>query len=134
MGAAKKKILLVDDTASIRRSIRILLERGGYEVFEAVDGDDGLAKTVLHVPDLIVLDVMMPTRSGLVVAASLKSRPEYKSIPILLFTGVPITETKGREYWLKQSFADDFLAKPCKFRDLIGKIETLLKRPASDRR
>jgi len=133
MAAAKKKILLVDDTAVIRRSIRSLLERGGYEVFEAVDGDDGLAKTVLHGPDLIVLDVMMPTRSGLEVAASLKSRSEYKNIPILLFTGVPLTAAKGKEHWLKQSFADDFLAKPCKFRDLLGKIEALLKRPASGR-
>jgi CheY-like chemotaxis protein len=122
----KKKVLLADDTSSTRRSIRKILEGRGYEVFEAVDGDDALAKTVLHHPDLIILDVMMPVRSGLEVAASLKSRKEYKTIPILLFTGVPLTNGKGAEHWKKQSFADDFIAKPCKGRDLLVKIERLL--------
>jgi CheY-like chemotaxis protein len=122
----KKKVLLADDTSGTRRSIRKILEERGYEVFEAVDGDDALAKTVLHQPDLIILDIMMPVRSGLEVAASLKSRKEYKTIPILLFTGVPLTDGKGEEHWKKQSFADDFIAKPCKGRDLLQKIERLL--------
>jgi CheY-like chemotaxis protein len=122
----KKKILVVDDTASVRRAIRGILEGRGFEVFEAIDGDDALAKTKLHRPDLLILDVMMPGRSGLEVAATLKSRAEYQSIPILLLTGVPTSGGKGEDYWKGRSFADDFLAKPCKGRDLLEKVGRLL--------
>ena len=122
----KKKILVVDDTASIRRAIRSILEGRGFEVFEACDGDDALAKMLLHRPDLLILDVMMPGRSGLEVAATLKSRAEYKATPILLLTGVPTSGGKGEEYWKGRSFADDFLAKPCKASQLLEKVGRLL--------
>ena len=122
----KKLILVVDDTASIRRAIRSILETRGFEVFEACDGDDALAKTVVRRPDLVILDVIMPGRSGLEVAAVLKSRAEYKGIPILLLTGVSTAGGKGEDYWKGRSFADDFLAKPCKARQLLEKVERLL--------
>jgi CheY-like chemotaxis protein len=122
----KKKILVVDDTASVRRALRTILEGRGFQVFEACDGDDALAKTLVHQPDLLILDVMMPGRSGLEVAATLKSRAEYKAIPILLLTGVPTAGGKGEEYWKGQSFADDFLSKPCKGRQLLEKVGRLL--------
>jgi two-component system phosphate regulon response regulator PhoB len=123
---AKKTILLVDDTAKTRQAVRTILERGGFAVLEACDAEDAMAQTKLHPPDLIILDVMMPGRSGLELAASLKSRPEYKGIPILLFTGVPTEGGKGEEYWKGRSFADDFLSKPCKPRDLLDKVGRLL--------
>ncbi len=123
---AKKRILLADDTARTRGAIRFLLERRGFDVIEAVDGDDAFAKTVKHLPDLIILDVMMPGRSGLEVAASLKSREEVQDIPILLFTAVPTDDGKGEDYWKGVSFADDFLSKPAKGRELLTKVERLL--------
>jgi len=124
----KKMILLADDSASTRRALRAILERRGFGVVEARNGDEALQKAVIHRPDLIILDVMMPGRSGLEVAASLKSRDEYQAIPILLFSGVPTSGGKGEEYWKGQSFADDFLSKPCKARELLGKVERLLAR------
>jgi len=123
---AKKTILLVDDTAKTRQAVRAILERGGFGVREARDAEDAMARMKPYPPDLIILDVMMPGRSGLELAAGLKSRPDTKGIPILLFSGVPTEGGKGGEYWKGRSFADDFLSKPCKPRELLEKVGRLL--------
>jgi len=118
-----KRILVVDDAPAVRRSLRKILEGRGHQVVEAADGEQALARMVLFGPDLVVLDVMMPGKSGLQVSAAIKCRPEYRRLPIVLLSG----GARGTEEELKaRSFADAFVAKPCKARDLLEVIDRLL--------
>jgi len=120
---AARKILIVDDQNTVRQALRKVLQHEGYEVLEASNADQALSQTVLHTPDLIVLDIMMPGKSGLQVSAAIKSRAEYKKVPIVLLSAMG---AKGGEQELKaQSFADAFLSKPCKARDILAVIDRL---------
>jgi CheY-like chemotaxis protein len=127
-GTAPRKILIVDDQPAVRKALRTVLQHQGYEVVEAADADQALSLTVIHKPDLIVLDIMLPGKSGLQVSAAIKSKAEYRGIPIVLLSagrsGVDSQE------WKAQSFADAFLAKPCKARDILAVIERFLGSPA----
>jgi CheY-like chemotaxis protein len=83
-----KKILCIDDSRSFVSFLRILLEDNGYEPIIAHDGRDGLQKIEENDVDLIVLDVMMPRKTGFVLFKELKRKDAYKDIPILMLTGV----------------------------------------------
>jgi CheY-like chemotaxis protein len=124
---AAKKILIVDDQATVRRTLRTVLEHQGYDIIEAVNADQALSQTVIYKPDLIVLDIMLPGKSGLQVSAAIKSKSEYKGIPIVLLSAVG-SGTDSQE-WKAQSFADAFLAKPCKARDILEVIQRFLGGP-----
>jgi CheY-like chemotaxis protein len=83
-----KRVLVVDDEPNTRKYVSVLLEENGYEAATACDGADGLEKLKESKPDLIVLDVMMPRKSGLTLFKQLKKNDELKDIPILMLTGV----------------------------------------------
>lgn len=83
-----KRVLVVDDEPNTRKYVSVLLEENGYEAVTACDGADGLEKLKESTPDLIVLDVMMPKKSGLTLFKQLKKDDEHKDIPILMLTGV----------------------------------------------
>ena len=125
---SSRKILIVDDQASVRRALRTVLEHQGYDVVEAADADQALSLTVIHKPILIVLDIMLPGKSGLQVSAAIKSRAEYKGIPIILLSAVG--SGVDSQEWKAQSFADAFVAKPCKARDILAVIQRFLGTPA----
>jgi two-component system phosphate regulon response regulator PhoB len=83
-----KKILAIDDDENIRRFISLLLTENGYDADTACDGAEGLQMVTQAKPDLIVLDVMMPKKTGLTLFKQLKRDDQYKDVPILMLTGV----------------------------------------------
>jgi len=90
-----KKILIIDDDENIVKYLSLALSKNGYEPFGAYDGKEGFDKVGETRPDLIVLDIMMPKRTGWVVFRQLRSNDEYKSIPVMMLTSV--VEVLGEE-------------------------------------
>lgn len=83
-----KRVLVVDDDENTRRFLTVALEENGYEAVTAEDGDDGLRKIQESIPDLILLDVMMPKKTGFTLFKQLRKTEEYKDIPVIMLTGV----------------------------------------------
>ena len=81
-----KTVLSVDDSSSIRQMVAFTLKGAGYEVIEAVDGQDGLDKAKGKTVDMVLTDQNMPRMDGLTLIKSLRSMPSYKSVPILMLT------------------------------------------------
>ncbi|MCK6525534.1 Flp pilus assembly complex ATPase component TadA [Myxococcota bacterium] len=122
--AGPPMVLVVDDAWEIRMMVEMALERD-YRVLTAADGDEALAMIRLRRPDLVVLDVMMPNRSGYEVCAELKGAPETAELPVLLLSA------RGEKSHVKEGFyagADDYLPKPFDPEELILRIKALLRR------
>jgi CheY-like chemotaxis protein len=83
-----KRVLVVDDDENTRRFLTVALEENGYEAITAADGDEGYKKIQESVPDLILLDVMMPKKTGFSLFKQLRRKEEYKDLPIIMLTGV----------------------------------------------
>lgn len=122
-----KKILIVEDTKSIREIVAFMLRSKGYETSESGDGQDAEARVRAEPPDLIVLDAMLPKKTGFDVCQSLKADEKLKKIPILMLTAITRDTGKSDEYWKEKSQADDFMSKPFKATELVERIERLLK-------
>jgi CheY-like chemotaxis protein len=123
MAEPRKRILLVDDDEQILASLRLALQERGYEVLLARDGAEGLARAERDVPDLIVLDVVMPRRSGLMTLDRLRRNP-YRTPRIILVTGND--EPRHREF-AESRRADAFFAKPFEIDALLEEIDRLLE-------
>jgi two-component system, OmpR family, alkaline phosphatase synthesis response regulator PhoP len=121
----RKKILVVDDDAELIELISFNLKQAGYTVETAVDGAAAIKKARSMVPDLIVLDVMMPELDGFAVCEILRRETTTASIPILMLTA--ISSELGRMAALG-SGATDFVTKPFSPRLLIDRIEDLFKK------
>ena len=89
-----KKVLVVDDDKNAVKFMSVMLDENGYEPIVAYDGREGLQKIEEHDIDLIVLDVMMPKKTGFVLFKELKRKDEYKDIPILMLTAVAASLTE----------------------------------------
>ncbi len=116
-------VLVVDDDPKILELVRVYLERAGYAVVTAVDGEDALRQVEAHRPNLIVLDVMLPYVDGLVLARHL--RDERDNVPILMMSALGtvsdrITGLVGG--------ADDYLAKPFSPAELVARVNALMRR------
>ncbi len=122
-----KTILVVDNEPDIVETISIMLGTEGYNVLKAESGEEALHKVRLMLPDLMVLDVVLPRMNGKEVACILKKEDLYKDIPIILITAQ--TQAKDLEA-LKGSPADFYLIKPFDLEELKRKIEQLLKKAA----
>jgi CheY-like chemotaxis protein len=83
-----KKVLVIDDDENTVRFLSVALRKNGYEAIGAHDGKEGLQKVQESNPDLIVLDIMMPKKTGWVVFRQLRTNEEYKSIPVIMLTAV----------------------------------------------
>ena len=83
-----KRVLVVDDDENTVRFLSVALSENGYEPIQAYDGEQGLKKVQESTPDLILLDVMMPKKSGFVQFKQLRRSEEYKDIPVIMLTGV----------------------------------------------
>lgn len=83
-----KKVLLVDDDRNSVKFLAAVLTDNGYDVVTAHDGNEGLKQAKKELPDLIVLDVMMPKKSGLLLFQQLREEEQFKEIPVLMLTGV----------------------------------------------
>lgn len=121
-----KRILIVEDTKSIREIVAFMLRSKGYETVESGDGQDAEQKVRQQAPDLIVLDAMLPKKTGFDVCQTLKADDSYKAIPILMLTAITRDTGKSDEYWKEKSQADDFMSKPFKATELVERIEKLL--------
>lgn len=115
------RILIVDDEPEIRSFVRLYLERDGYQVTEASNGEEGLA-LARQGPDLVILDLMMPGLNGLEVTRLLRST---SPIPILILTarGEEADRVVGLEIG-----ADDYLTKPFSPRELVARVKALVRR------
>ncbi len=121
-----KKILVVDDTRSIREIVAYLLRSRGCDVIESADGLDAWEKATTESPDLIVLDAMIPKKTGFEICEQLKKDDRWKKIPILMLTALTRDSGKTDEYWREKSQADDFMSKPFKAMELVERILKLL--------
>ena len=125
----KAVVLVADDDPEILSLLSIRLNRAGYTVIEAVDGEQTLVKVRDHFPDVVILDVMMPGKNGWEVAKELRHDARFKEIGIIMLTaiGEKINEMTSPLYG-----ADAFVDKPFEFADLEAKIaEVLAKHKAA---
>lgn len=119
-----KTILAVDDSASIRQMVAFTLKGAGYEVVEAVDGQDALDKANSHKINLVLTDINMPRMDGLQLLESLRQLATYKSIPILMLTTESGSEMKAKG---KAAGATGWLVKPFDPKSLLEVIGKVIK-------
>ena len=119
----RKKVLIADDEPNIVTALEFLLERNGYEVYIARNGDAALKLVEAHRPDLVLLDVMMPVRSGFEVCQRMRERADWRDIKIIMLTA------KGRDVEMSKGLslgADSYVTKPFSTHELVAKINGLL--------
>jgi two-component system, OmpR family, alkaline phosphatase synthesis response regulator PhoP len=118
-----KKILIADDEPNIVTALEFLLQRNGYEVLIARNGDAALKIIEAQRPDLVLLDVMMPVKSGFEVCQRMRERAEWRDIKIIMLTA------KGRDVEMSKGLsigADLYITKPFSTQELVTKINALL--------
>ena len=117
-------ILVVDDSPTAQRLIRMAIEAGGYRVLTAADGEAAIDVSLRERPDLIVLDIILPKKNGFQVCRHLKGLPETRGIKVVLLS------SKSHEMdilWGKRQGADGYLTKPFESAQLLECIETTLQ-------
>ena len=121
-----KKILIVEDEANIRELLRLYLEREGYDITEAANGEEGVELWRKINPDMILLDVMMPIMDGWQVCKII--RKESK-VPIIIMTakGETFDKVNGLEMG-----ADDYIVKPLEMREVIARVRAIFRRLAAE--
>ena len=124
------KILLVDDDIDFVEATKTILESKPYQVITAHEGNEGLEKAKEQKPDLIILDIIMPAKSGFTVCDELKRDPQLSQIPVLLLTSlsqkmseVSISVSEGLTVE-----AEDYVDKPVGPEELLKRVEKLLKK------
>jgi len=122
-GTGQKRILLVDDDREIVESMKITLESKGYEILVARDGNQGLAMAEREDPDLVILDMMMPKRSGFLVLEKLR---RTRSIPMRI---IMVTANEGSRHkaYAEMLGVDDYIRKPFAMDRLIDSVDRLLR-------
>lgn len=118
------KILIVDDESAARAALEMLLRREGFEVRDASHGEAALAECAAFLPDLILLDILMPGLNGFEVCRRIKATPETRLTPVVLITGLSATEDRIQGI---NAGADDFLSKPIDFNELLARTRSLLR-------
>jgi twitching motility two-component system response regulator PilH len=118
------RILIIEDSPTDTRVFSQMLERGGHTVSAAASAEDGIAVAEAELPDLILMDVILPGMSGFQATRSLSRSPKTQHIPII------IVSTKGMEtdrVWGLRQGAKDYVVKPPAEADLLGRINALVK-------
>lgn len=123
------RILLVEDELDLLELLRYNLDRDGYDVQTATTGEEGLKKVREQLPDLVLLDLMLPGMDGLEVCRSLKTRDHTAAVPIIMLTA------RGEESDIVRGLelgADDYITKPFSPRVLLARIKAVLRRGGND--
>jgi DNA-binding response OmpR family regulator len=123
VAADKRKVLIADDEPNIVTALEFLLKRAGYDVRAATNGEEALALVESYAPDLVLIDIMMPGKSGYEVCQRMRERPEWRHIKIVMVTA------KGREAEVSKGLslgADLYVTKPFSTQELIAAIDRLL--------
>ncbi len=125
MAAPKPVVLLVEDEPAQREILRYNLEAEGFQVVIAVDGEQAMERVAEGLPDLILLDWMMPHVSGLEVCRRIRARPETRGIPILMLSArsEEVDKVRGLE-----TGADDYVIKPYSVAELMARLRAHLRR------
>lgn len=121
------KILIVDDEPPIREVIRFALEVADFQVLEAGHASEARSQIIAENPDLILLDLMLPGRSGLELARELKQNNKTRALPIIMLTAK--TQERDKVAGLDIG-ADDYITKPFSPRELVARIKAVLRRAA----
>ena len=119
-----KKILIADDEQNIVISLEFLMKREGFEVVVANDGEEAIRRIRADQPDLVLLDVMMPKKSGFEVCQEVKADPALGGVRILMLTA------KGRDTEVAKGLAlgaDAYMTKPFSTRELVDKVRSMLE-------
>jgi CheY-like chemotaxis protein len=114
-----ERILIVDDDPWILRMVSTLLEKRGYAILTASDGEEGLFRADQMRPDLIITDVMMPKMDGWAMVKALRSRPDFGITPVIFLTALGSEEDRIKGFRLG---ADDYLPKPFRFEELENRV------------
>ena len=122
------KILVIDDDAAINELIKVNLELAYYKVVCALDGNKGYALAKQELPDLIILDVMMPEVDGYTVAKRIRENESTKDIPIIMLTALNMLQNKVQGFNMG---IDDYIVKPFEMEELLLRVKALLKRSIS---
>ena len=127
----KQTILIIEDERSLVEVLTYNLAKEGFDVISATDGQDGLRKAQSTLPELVILDLMLPVIDGLQVCRQIRSDPRTQHVRILMLTArsEEVDEIVGFNMG-----ADDYVTKPFKIRPLIHRIKALLRRPPEETR
>lgn len=118
-----KKVLIADDEPNIVLSLEFLMKKAGFEVAVARDGEEALAQVAAFNPDLVLLDIMMPKKSGYEVCDILRADPERAGMKIVMLSA------KGRDTEVAKGMAlgaDAYVTKPFSTKDLVARVAELL--------
>jgi DNA-binding response OmpR family regulator len=124
MADSRRKVLIADDEPNIVTALEFLLKRSGYDVRAAANGEEALAMVDSYAPDVVLLDVMMPVKSGYDVCQRIRERPEWRHIRIVMLSA------KGREAEVSKGLslgADLYITKPFSTQELIAAIDGLFR-------
>ncbi|HVK87887.1 MAG TPA: response regulator [Kofleriaceae bacterium] len=121
-------VLVADDDAWILRMVATVLEKRGYSVETAVDGEDALARALARAPDLLITDVMMPKVDGWSLVRQLRSHAELAMLPVIFLTALSSEDDRIRGFRLG---ADDYVTKPFRFEELDLRVAKTLRRTQS---
>ena len=125
MSESGPRVLVVDDEPAIRRFLHASLSAHGYSVFEAVNGQEGLAAVTAHRPDLVILDLGLPDMDGIEVTRRLR---EWTPVPIIVVT---VQEQESAKIAALDAGADDYVTKPFGMGELLARMRASLRRAAS---
>lgn len=118
-----KRVLIVDDEPNIVISLEFLMKREGFEVSVARDGEEALRKVEESTPDVMLLDVMMPKKTGYEVCQQIRANPSLSGVKIVMLTA------KGRDTEVAKGLdlgADAYMTKPFSIKDLVAQVRALL--------
>lgn len=119
-----KNVLIVDDEPNIVLSLKFLIAQEGYEVRTATSGEEALRALAERVPDLVILDVMMPRPDGFEICQTMRATPAWREIPVIMLTA------KGRDVERQKGLAmgaDDYITKPFATKELVAKVQAILE-------
>ena len=119
------RVLIADDDAWILRMVSTVLEKRGYVVETATDGEDAYARATKNPPDLLITDVMMPRMDGWSLVRALRARPEMGLLPVIFLTALSSDDDRIRGFRLG---ADDYVPKPFRFEELDLRVARILRR------
>jgi two-component system, cell cycle response regulator DivK len=116
-----RSILIAEDNLDTRDALRMLLEAYGFHVLVAKNGQEAVARGIDLKPDLIIMDIMMPTMDGIQATRTLRGSPSFRQVPILALTAMA-----GSREMALEAGCDDWLAKPIDVQSFLGKISRWL--------
>ena len=119
----RPKVLIAEDEETIVESLSFLMEKEGYDVSIATDGQMAIAMIVRDLPDMVLLDVMMPGCDGFDVVRAVRANPQTRPVPIMMLTAKTreVDRRKGLELGV-----DDFVTKPFSTRDVVSRVKAML--------